>query len=72
MPNLRLKPAPELTHPSGLVVLSLRYAVQRRDGGWKKIHLIAFGKAACTVAKAAQEVIPAHLFNGTWHSRLQL
>jgi glycerate-2-kinase len=39
---------------------------KRRDGGWKKIHLIAFGKAACTVAKAAQEVIPAHLFNGTW------
>jgi glycerate-2-kinase len=34
---------------------------KRRDGGWKKIHLIAFGKAACTMAKAAQEVIPAHL-----------
>ncbi|MBT5826742.1 MAG: glycerate-2-kinase family protein, partial [Gammaproteobacteria bacterium] len=34
---------------------------KRRIGGWQKIHLIAFGKAACTMAKAAQEIIPAHL-----------
>jgi len=34
---------------------------KRRSGGWQKIHLIAFGKAACTMAKAAQEIIPAHL-----------
>ena len=33
----------------------------RRSGAWHKIHLIAFGKAACTMAKAAQEVIPVHL-----------
>jgi glycerate 2-kinase len=33
-----------------------------RLGRWTKIHLIAFGKAACTMAKAVQTVIPAALF----------
>jgi len=28
---------------------------------WTKIHLIAFGKAACAMAKAAQEIIPPPL-----------
>ncbi|MDD2724597.1 MAG: DUF4147 domain-containing protein [Methylovulum sp.] len=28
---------------------------------WTKIHLVAFGKAACAMAKAAQESIPPHL-----------
>jgi len=32
-----------------------------RVGRWSKIHLIAFGKAACAMAKAAQEIIPARL-----------
>lgn len=34
---------------------------QKRTGKWSKVHLIAFGKAACAMAKAAQEIIPAHL-----------
>lgn len=34
---------------------------QKLCGPWSKIHLIAFGKAACTMIMAAQEVIPAHL-----------
>ena len=34
---------------------------QKRTGEWSKVHLIAFGKAACAMAKAAQEIIPAHL-----------
>lgn len=29
-----------------------------RAGQWSKIHLIAFGKAACLMAKAAREAIP--------------
>ncbi len=33
----------------------------RRIGQWTKIHLIAFGKAACPMIKAALAVIPAHL-----------
>ncbi len=32
-----------------------------RLGHWSKIHLIAFGKAACAMTKAAQEIIPAAL-----------
>jgi hydroxypyruvate reductase len=37
---------------------------QKRIGRWTKVHPIAFGKAACTMAKAVQEIIPAHLFAG--------
>lgn len=33
----------------------------KRVGPWSKIHLIAFGKAACAMAKAAQTAIPATL-----------
>lgn len=33
----------------------------KRAGSWSKIHLIAFGKAACAMAKAAREIIPARL-----------
>lgn len=29
-----------------------------RSGGWRRIHLVAFGKAACGMAKAAEEIIP--------------
>ncbi len=31
-----------------------------RYGRWPKIHIFAFGKAACSMAKAAEEVIPKH------------
>ncbi len=34
---------------------------QKRTGQWSKVHLIAFGKAACAMAKAAREIVPAHL-----------
>ncbi len=30
-----------------------------RSGHWNKIHLIAFGKAACRMAQAARDIIPA-------------
>lgn len=33
-----------------------------RLGKWPKLHLIAFGKAACAMAKAAEEVIPESLW----------
>ncbi len=44
----------------GLAIL-LEDGIQTRTGIWSRIHLIAFGKAACAMAKAAQEVLPAHL-----------
>jgi hydroxypyruvate reductase len=33
----------------------------KRHGNWQKVHVIAFGKAACAMAKAAQEIIPTQL-----------
>ncbi len=32
-----------------------------RKKTWNRIHLLAFGKAACSMAKAAHEIIPANL-----------
>ena len=45
-------------------LLNLDDSAQKRIGNWSKVHLIAFGKAACAMAKAAQEIIPAHLLSG--------
>ena len=36
-----------------------------RTGNWPKIHLIAFGKAACPMLKAALEIIPPGLLGKT-------
>jgi hydroxypyruvate reductase len=46
------------------ILLNLDDKTQKRAGQWSKVHLIAFGKAACAMAKAAQEIIPAHLLAG--------
>ena len=43
------------------ILLNLDDLSQKRTGKWSKVHLIAFGKAACAMAKAAQEIIPAQL-----------
>lgn len=42
------------------IALDLNDASKKRIGRWSKIHLIAFGKAACSMAQAATEVIPSH------------
>uniref|UniRef100_UPI000B34ED50 glycerate kinase type-2 family protein n=1 Tax=Crenothrix polyspora TaxID=360316 RepID=UPI000B34ED50 len=44
----------------GLVLADGRH----RFGGWPKVHVLAFGKAACAMAKAAKEFIPEHLLTG--------
>jgi hydroxypyruvate reductase len=36
----------------------------QRKTSWSKIRLIAFGKAACSMAKAAVEIIPEHYLAG--------
>ncbi|ESS71980.1 glycerate 2-kinase Gck [Methyloglobulus morosus KoM1] len=36
----------------------------KRTGSWTKIHLIAFGKAACPMIRAAIDIIPAHYLSG--------
>lgn len=35
-----------------------------RSQRWRKVYLVAFGKAACAMAAAARDVIPAELFAG--------
>ena len=46
-------------------LLDLKDKTNTRKGTWSKVHLIAFGKAACAMAKAAQEIIPSHLQSTT-------
>ncbi|WP_340123279.1 glycerate kinase [Methylobacter svalbardensis] len=41
-----------------------RYLAPELLGNYSKIHLIAFGKAACAMAKAAQEIIPDGMMAG--------
>lgn len=36
----------------------------RRSGDWRKVHVIAFGKGASAMARAAEALIPAHLWAG--------
>ena len=40
------------------LALDLHDASKKRVGTWSKIYLLAFGKAACAMAQAAQETIP--------------
>jgi glycerate-2-kinase len=42
------------------IALDLNDATKKRTGNWTKVHLIAFGKAACSMVKAAQAIIPEH------------
>ncbi|MGR8932789.1 MAG: glycerate kinase type-2 family protein [Gammaproteobacteria bacterium] len=41
------------------IALNIDAGGQKRCGRWMKIHAAAFGKAACAMAKAVQECIPA-------------
>jgi hydroxypyruvate reductase len=41
-----------------------RYLVPELFGDYSKVHLIAFGKAACAMAQAAQEIIPTEKLAG--------
>ena len=40
------------------IVLDIKDASKKRIGRWQKIHVIAFGKAAYSMAKAAKDIIP--------------
>jgi len=44
--------------------LDLTDAVKLRTGNWPRIHLIAFGKAACAMAAAARDTLPAQQLAG--------
>ncbi|MEI6145030.1 MAG: glycerate kinase [Methylococcales bacterium] len=45
------------------IQLKLDDASQTRTGYWSKIQVIAIGKAACAMSKAAQEIIPTELLS---------
>ena len=60
--NLR-QHAHQIFH-AGIAAASPYEAVKQHfvlDENCSKIHIIAFGKAACSMANAAQELIPANL-----------
>lgn len=44
--------------------LNIRADQAERRGEWRGIHLIAFGKAACAMANAAQQIIPTEYLVG--------
>jgi glycerate 2-kinase len=44
--------------------LDINDPVRQRLGKWPKIHLIAFGKAACAMAGAVEEILPEPLWAG--------
>jgi glycerate 2-kinase len=46
------------------ICLDINAPGKQRVGKWTKIHLIAFGKAACAMARAAEEAIPEPLWAG--------
>ena len=43
------------------ILLNRDDLTQKRTDSWSKVHVIAVGKAACAMAKAAVEIIPSHL-----------
>ncbi|MDD4914657.1 MAG: DUF4147 domain-containing protein [Methylococcales bacterium] len=45
--------------------LDLQDKSRQRIGGWRKIHLLAFGKAACAMAEAARQIIPPQRLAGS-------
>lgn len=63
-PYLAVKRAIKFADNHLALSLDLDDSSKVRIGNWSKIHLLAFGKAACAMAKAAQEVIPAELLDG--------
>lgn len=44
------------------IALDMANPDKKRQGRWERVHLIAFGKAAGAMAKAARDIIPAHFF----------
>ena len=62
-PYLAIKRCLSLDEGAIKILLDLDDPSQIRTKQWSKIHVIAIGKAACAMSKAAQEIIPAHLFS---------
>jgi len=63
-PYLAVKRSLQLDGNQLICKLDLNNARLVRKKYWQKIYLVAFGKAACTMIRAAQEIIPAQLLAG--------
>jgi glycerate 2-kinase len=63
-PNLAVRQCLSIDKEHLAIRLESDGSGKRRLGKWPKIHLIAFGKAACAMARAAEEIIPAPLWAG--------
>jgi glycerate 2-kinase len=63
-PNLAVRQCLSIDKEHLAIRLESDDSGKRRWGKWPKIHLIAFGKAACAMARAAEEIIPAPLWAG--------
>lgn len=59
-PYLAVKRCLITGEPQLEIALDANAIGRRRSGRWNKIYPIAFGKAACAMAKAVQEIVPAH------------
>ena len=64
-PYLALKRCLSSDDQSIIIRLNLDDPKQIRTGQWSKVQIIALGKAACAMSKAAQELIPAPLLAAT-------
>ena len=60
-PYLAIKRCLSSDGQSLTIKLDLDNTSHIRTEPWSKVHVIAIGKAACAMSKAAQEIIPAHL-----------
>lgn len=49
----------------GKLQIALNEHGTKRSGDWRKIHIIAFGKAACLMMQAALDIIPTALIGQT-------
>ncbi|MGR9071961.1 MAG: glycerate kinase type-2 family protein [Gammaproteobacteria bacterium] len=45
------------------LLLDIEHPERKRIGKWRKVHVISFGKAACAMAKAVREIVPADFFH---------
>lgn len=63
-PYLAVKQALSVDDGQLKISLDLADSTKQRLGSWSKIHLLAFGKAACAMIAAARQIIPAEKLAG--------
>lgn len=62
-PYLAIKNCLSVDNSLVSLCLNTQASENRRKNHWPQIHILAFGKAACTMARAAREVIPTDMLS---------